>query len=157
MDAIEYLTEQHREIESLFDQFESAARARPKLRLRRKLVDMLAVHRAVEERIFFPAARDAGMEELLLKAFDEHSAVERAIAEAVGVGEVGYELVAKMSILRRRKRQHSDGEEKELFPRARELLTPERLQVLGCRMADAAEQLTGPGARERLSARMAQA
>ena len=44
MDAIEYLTDQHREVESLFDQFESALRMKPKLRLWRKLADLLVLH-----------------------------------------------------------------------------------------------------------------
>ena len=156
MDAIEYLTDQHHEIESLFDQIESAARTKTKLRLRRKLFDLLAVHMALEERIFYPAARDAGVKELLLGALVEHLSVERIIAELVEVDEV-YAEAAKMSLLEKRKKQHASAEERELFPRVRELLGPFQLEVLGRRMASVADQLMGPGvgARERVTARRA--
>lgn len=157
MDAIEYLTEQHREIESLFDQVESAVRMGPRRRLRRKLFDLLAVHAAIEERLFYPAARDAGVEERLLGALVEHLSVERIVAEIVERGETSAGAAARMSHLRDRKAQHARDEEEELFPRVKELLTPDRLELLGRRMASAADQLMDPGAgaRERVTARRA--
>jgi hypothetical protein len=153
MDAIEYLTDQHREIESLFDQIESAARTRTRLRLRRKLVDLLAVHAAVEETIFYPAAQDAGVGDGALGALEEHHALERLLAEIVELGP--YEAGPRMAMLRWRKRRHAGREERELFARARELLAPERLALLGVRMADAADAMLEPGvgARERITAR----
>ncbi len=68
-DAIAFLTDQHHEIHSLFDQLESAARPKTKLRLCRKLVDLIAVHTAIEEMIFYPAAQGAAVEALLPSAF----------------------------------------------------------------------------------------
>jgi hemerythrin superfamily protein len=157
MDAIQYLTDQHYEIESLFDQFESAARTTTKLRLRRKLLDLLAVHTAIEEMIFYPAARDAGGEELLLRALVEHLSAERITAELVEVDEVNGEATPKMAVLKERKKQHAAAEERELFPRVKELLTPDELERLGDRMAELADRLMGPGvgARERLQPRRA--
>jgi hemerythrin superfamily protein len=157
MDAIEYLTEQHREIDSLFDQIESAARANAKLRLCRKLVDLLAVHTSIEEMIFYPAAQEAGIEELLPRVFEEHYSVERIIAELVRVGWANDAAAPKIAALQERKRQHAEQEEEELFPRVRGLLTRDQLEAVGERMASVAEQLLGPGvgARERIFARRA--
>lgn len=155
MNAIDYLTDQHYEIVSLFDQYESAARSTTKLRLCRKLVDLLAVHAAIEEMIFYPAAQEAGVEEALLGAIEGHLSAERISAALVEVGGASYEAAAKMSVLKERKKRHADEEELELFPRVRELLTPDQLEALGERLASAADQLLGPGrgARERITAR----
>ena len=157
MDAIEYLTDQHREIESVFDQLETAARMKPKLRLWRKLADLIAIHIAIEERIFFPAARNAGMEELLLKALDEHLSTALILSELVDADEVNDEMVARLAILRAYKRQHAGDEERELFPRASEVLTPDELEMLGRELAETTEQLMGRDRRERLIARIAHA
>ncbi len=157
MDAIEYLTDQHREIESLFDQFETAARMKPKLRLWRKMADLLAVHRAIEEKIFVPAAEDAGIEEPLLESIEEHLAADCIIAQLVEMEEVTHEMMAKMLLLKEWKRRHTDEEETALFPRLRELLTQGQLDALGERMESLTEELLGFGAQEHLMAHVAQA
>lgn len=157
MDAIQYLRDQHHEIHSLFDQFATAARTKTKLRLCRKLVDLLAVHTAIEEMIFYPAAQEAAVGELLPRAFEGHLSAERIVAEIVRAGAASDEAAAKMAALKERKRQHARQEEEELFPRVRELLTPAQLVLVGERMASVADQLLEPGvgARERIAARRA--
>lgn len=157
MNAIEYLTNQHLEIDSLFDQIESAARVTTKRRLRRKLLDLVAVHAAIEERIFCPAARDAGMEDLLPCALVDHLAVESLAAELADADDGSAEAARLMALLRDRKRQHAALEESELFPRASRLLGPAALETLGWELAEAAERMMEPGvgARERLTAPMA--
>lgn len=155
MDAIDYLTDQHREIASLFDQIEDALRATTRLRLRRKLLDLIAVHAAIEEAIFYPAAQDAGLEGLLAEALAEHLLEERIVAELVERFDAGGEPAARMTVLRSLERHHAEEEEAELFPRMRRLLSPERLERMGEQMASAADELMGPGvgARERIVAR----
>ena len=157
MNAIQYLRDQHFEIQSLFDQFESAARVKTKLRLCRKLVDLLAVHTAIEEMIFYPAAQAAAVHELLPRAFERHLSSERIVAEIVAADVGSERAAAKMALLKERKRRHADEEERELFPRVRELLTSHQLELVGERMASVADQLLEPGigARERITARRA--
>lgn len=157
MDAIAYLKDQHHEIHSLFEQIETAARTKTKLRLCRKLVDLLAVHTAIEEMIFYPAARGAGVEELLPTAFERHLSAERVVAEIVAAGGASHAAAAKLAILKERKRHHAEEEEQRLFPRVKALLTPDELEAVGERMASVADQLMEPGvgARERITARRA--
>ncbi len=157
MNAIDYLREQHQEIESLFDQFETAARTKTKLRLCRKLVDLLAVHATVEELIFYPAARAGAAKDLLPRALERHLSAEQIVAEIVEAGAGSHEAAAWMAVLKECKKQHADQEEAELFPKLRELLTPDQLEAVGARMASVAEQLLEPGvgARERITARRA--
>lgn len=157
MDAIDYLTDQHHEIESLFDQIESASRNEIKLRLCRKLFDLLAVHAAIEEMIFYPAAQAAAVEELLPRAFEEHLSVERVASEFMALDWTSLEAAAKLSALKDHKMRHAAAEEAELFPRMREMVGPDQLDAVAARMASVADQLMGPGVgvRERLAARRA--
>lgn len=151
MDAIKYLTAQHRELEKLFDAFEKAP-ARPrkgrknrKLELCRQISDFLAVHAAIEEQIFYPATKDARTEELLQEAVEEHLSVKRIIADLVELDRIDDEAEAKMSVLREQKKHHVEEEEKELFPKARKLLGADELEDLGERMEELAEQLMEDG------------
>ncbi|HEX9050795.1 MAG TPA: hemerythrin domain-containing protein [Anaeromyxobacter sp.] len=157
MDAIAYLRDQHQEIHSLFDQIETAARTQTRRRLWRKLVDLLAVHTAVEEMIFYPAAHVAAVEELLPRAIGGHASTERIVADIVAAGLGSDRAAAKLALLKERKRRHAEEEERELFPRVRELLTSGELELVGERMASVADRLMEPGvgARERIGARHA--
>ncbi len=136
MDAIEFLIQQHLEVESLFDQFESALGrvGKTKLRLCWKLGDLLTVHTTIEETILYPATKDAGTEKLLDCALEEHLSVRPIVAGLVELDEVNEEVEAMMAALRGRKKRHADEEEKDLFARARELLAPAWLEDLGRRM-----------------------
>ncbi len=157
MDGITYLRDQHQEIHSLFDQIDTALRTKTKLRLCRKLVDLLAIHTAIEELIFYPAVRDVAGAGLLPRAFEGHVSAERIVREIVAAGGASREAAAKLALLKERKRQHADEEERELFPRMRELLSARQLELVGERMARVADQLLAPGvgARERITARRA--
>ncbi len=157
MNAIQYLRDQHHEIQSLFDQIESAVHGRTKLRLCRKLLDLLAVHTAIEEMIFYPAAQQAAAVELLPRAFEGHLSAERIVARIVAAGAASETAAAQLAVLKERKRLHALEEEAELFPRVRERLTPHELDLVGERMASVADQLLEPGvgARERIFARRA--
>ena len=147
MDAIKYLKQQHREIEQLFEEFESAGeRARKsRLQLCRRLSDLLAVHATIEEKIFYPATKSARTEELLLEAVEEHLSVKRIIADLVRLDEIDEEAEAKMSVLREQKQHHVEEEEKELFPKVRKLLDVRQLEQLGVEMERMANVLMVAG------------
>lgn len=147
MDAIKYLTQQHRQLEALFDQFEKASEGakKTKLNLCRKISDLLAVHATIEEQIFYPAAKNARTEELLQEAVEEHLSVKRIIADLVQLDEIDEQAEAKMSVLREQKKHHVQEEEKELFPKTRKLLAAEELEELGDRMEEMAEELMKEG------------
>jgi hypothetical protein len=152
MDAIEFLIQQHLEVESLFDQFESAAGrpGRTKVRLCWKMGDLLAVHTMIEETIFYPAARDALAANLPDGALEEHLWVKWIAADLVELDEVNEQVAAMMADLRERKKRHADEEEKELFSRVRELLAVARLEELGRRMEKMADELMDAGPRKQI-------
>ena len=143
MDAIKLLTEQHREVEELFEKFEKAGEKamKKKLDLCRRIADALAVHATIEEKIFYPATKDSRTEELLHEAVEEHLSAKRIIADLLERDEMDEQTEAKVSVLKEQIEHHVKEEEKELFPKARKLLDGGRLEELGREMEEMAREL----------------
>ncbi len=145
MDAVEFLTQQHLEIASLFDQLESASPRAGKTRLRlcRKIGDLLAAHTKIEETILHRATKRGPTEKLLEDGLEAHLAMRRIVADLAELDAVDERAEAMLAALGRMKKRHAEEEEKLLFPVARELLAPAWLEELGGRMEKMAEELTG--------------
>jgi hemerythrin-like domain-containing protein len=148
MDAIKFLTQQHREVEKLFEQFEKLGDGakKSKLQLCQKISDALAVHATIEEKIFYPATKDARTEELLQEAVEEHLSAKRIIADLVERDDIDEEAEAKLSVLQEQIEHHVEEEEKELFPKVRKALDAERLDELGDELQEMASELQAQGA-----------
>jgi hemerythrin-like domain-containing protein len=147
MDAIKLLTQQHREVEKLFEQYEKAGdRAKAtKRKLCEKISDALAVHAAIEEKIFYPATKDARTEELLHEAVEEHLSAKRIIADLVEGDVDDDRMDAAMSVLKEQIEHHVEEEENELFPKVKKLLDADRLNELGDEMQALHEELMSAG------------
>ena len=145
MDAIQLLEQQHREVEKLFEQFENAGdRAKKtKQQVAKKIMDRLAAHATIEEKIFYPATKDARTEEILHEAAEEHLAAKRIIADLVEKDLDDEVFEAKVSVLKEQIEHHVEEEEKELFPKVKKLLDQEQLEELGQRMKAMYEELIG--------------
>src|SRR4051812_13707520 len=119
-DAITLLKQGHREVEDLFDSFEKAKSAGPKEKIAARICQMLTVHTAIEEEIFYPAARaqakaKSKLNDMLDEALVEHSAAKELIAE-IQRGDPGEELwSAKVKVLGEQIQHHVKEEEGELF------------------------------------------
>ncbi|HET9599865.1 MAG TPA: hemerythrin domain-containing protein [Anaeromyxobacteraceae bacterium] len=147
MHAIELLEGQHREVEEMFEQFEAAgerARAR-KEQLCRKIGDALAIHAAIEEKIFYPATKSSRTEDELREAVEEHLAAKRVIADLLDTEVADEQFDAKMKVLKEMIEHHVQEEEGELFPMARKQLGSQRLEELGEEMEEMAGQLEEQG------------
>src|SRR5512133_899719 len=83
MNAVELLEKQHREVEDLFDEFEEAGEraTKTKERLCREISDKLAVHAEIEEKLFYPEAKQENTEEILRESVEEHLAMKRILAD----------------------------------------------------------------------------
>lgn len=143
MDAIKLLTQQHREVEKLFERFEKAGdnAKKTKQQLCQQISDALAVHATIEEKIFYPATKDARTEELLHEAVEEHLSAKRIIADLIEVDDIDEQAEAKMSVLKEQIEHHVEEEEKQLFPKVKKLLDAERLEQLGQEMEEMAREL----------------
>jgi len=138
---LELLIADHREVEALFARFEKSGKGA--LKQRRQLVERISValsrHAAIEEDVFYPAARGEApaTNDDVLEALEEHHLVKVTLAElhAMDAGDERY--AAKVTVLMENVRHHVEEEEKELFPRLRRELGAARLQELGRQLAEA--------------------
>ncbi len=120
-DAIALLEADHREVETLFDQFDAAADDAEKGEIAAKICLALKVHALIEEELFYPPARkETGDADLVDEAVVEHMGAKTLIAqiEAMKPGQPLYD--AKVKVLGEQIRHHVEEEESELFPEARE-------------------------------------
>ena len=112
-DAIVLLREDHRTVEKLFKEFESAEGDGRKERLARQICLELSVHAAIEEEIFYPACQGAVEEELLKESYVEHDAAKVLIAEieaAEGKNDEFFD--SKVKVLQEEIQHHVEEEEK---------------------------------------------
>jgi hemerythrin superfamily protein len=130
MDAIDLLKKQHRLVEKLFSTFEATEDDEGKQKIFEEIADNLAVHTAIEERIFYPAVRAQKTEEQLEEAFDEHLDAKKIILDALDDPDApGFD--GKVAALKGAIEHHVEEEEEELFASVKKLMTANALEALG--------------------------
>jgi hypothetical protein len=122
-DAIALLKEDHRSVEKLFEEFESAKGDGRKEKLARQICMELTIHTELEEKIFYPACEGKVEEDLLKESFVEHDAAKLLIAEIeAGDGQSDEYFDSKVKVLSEEIEHHVQEEEergKGLFAQAR--------------------------------------
>ena len=119
LDAIDLLRAQHRAIDRLFREIQSATGTSKATSLR-ELADLLAVHATIEEWIFYPGVRSAETEELLAESTEEHLAMKRTLADMLDENVEGETFDAKLCVLQEQVHHHAiEEEEAKLFPKVR--------------------------------------
>lgn len=141
-DAIALLKADHKEVDTMFKEFEKTEDDTRKQELADKICKALSVHAQIEEEIFYPAAYDALDEEgddMLDEAEVEHGSAKDLIAqiEASSAGEPLFD--AKVTVLGEYVRHHVEEEEKQLFPECRD--SKMDLVALGEAMAQRKDEL----------------
>jgi hemerythrin superfamily protein len=142
-DAIELLTQQHREVEEMFERFENMTdRAKvSKKKLADEICNALIMHTTIEEEILYPATREASKdtEDMVDEAVVEHASAKDLIAQVQEM-DPGDELYdAKVKVLGEMVEHHVKEEEEEMFPKLRELKLD--LAALGQEMAARAQEI----------------
>ncbi len=146
MDAIVLLKEDHKTVEKLFKEFEKAgdeAHAE-KRRIADRVIEELTVHAVIEEKVFYPAAREAAPDtkDHVLESVEEHHVVVWMLSELAGLDPEDERFDAKMSVLMENVRHHVEEEEKEWFPEVRKAMGRNRLVELGERLEEAKKTAT---------------
>ncbi|OJH35666.1 hemerythrin domain-containing protein [Cystobacter ferrugineus] len=133
MDAIELLTQQHREVEELFEKFEKAGEGKEELLMDLfvRIADNLAAHATIEEKLFYPSVYVGPTADKLQEAVEEHLAAKRVIADLLDMDPSDEQFRAKVKVLQELVEHHVEEEEKELFKQVKKLLTKEELTVMG--------------------------
>ena len=120
-DAIALLKADHREVEELFSQFESA-RGR-KQEIAERICNELKVHSMIEEEIFYPAFRGKIDDDLLDEAYVEHDGAKVLINDIMAGGPEEDFYDAKVKVLQEQIEHHVEEEEKRsegMFAQCRE-------------------------------------
>lgn len=134
MDAIKLLKMQHDEVEELLEELEASGPGDARADQFARIADALAGHSEVEERLFYPALREAGSEDLVAEALEEHLSVKRLLADLLDMRPSDDRFIAKVKVLREQVEHHVGEEESEMFRAAKKALGTEELDRLGAQM-----------------------
>jgi hemerythrin superfamily protein len=124
-DAIELLTTDHKDVKTLFKQYdklvESDGSEEEKQALAEQICQMLTVHATIEEELFYPAAREALGEDgdLVDEADIEHAAAKELIAQIQNSSPDDDHFDARVKVLGEYIDHHVKEEEGEMFPKAK--------------------------------------
>lgn len=121
-DAIALLKADHRNVEALFEKFESAREDR-KQALAQQICNELKIHTIIEEEIFYPALKGKIEEETYTEAFVEHDAAKILINDIMASSPDDEFFVAKVKVLSEEIKHHVHEEEARsegMFSQARE-------------------------------------
>jgi hemerythrin superfamily protein len=135
---VEMLKSDHRKVQQLFSQFESADE-RQKGELFQQIAIELQVHTRIEEELFYPAVKKMDSE-MALEAEEEHNIVDWIIGQMkkLSPGDENYD--ARFTTLKENVQHHIEEEEKEMFPEAEQRLAGQ-MSSLGRQMMQRKEAL----------------
>jgi hemerythrin superfamily protein len=121
-DAIKLLKDDHRQVEEWFEEFEKTKSASKKQKLATQICTALTIHTQIEEEIFYPACREAGVEEDMMDEADvEHDGAKKLIEE-IEEGKPGDDhWDAKVHVLSEMIKHHVKEEEQRdgMFAKAK--------------------------------------
>jgi len=143
-DAIDLLSDDHMEVQQLFQDYETLvdekADAAERETLAREICALLTIHTQIEEEIFYPAAQEVlDTDDLVDDALAEHAQAKQLIAaiEASSANDKGYD--ERVSQLGEAINQHVRHEEETLFVRVTHAGLD--LQDVGRQLFDRREEL----------------
>ena len=137
MNAIELLKNDHDKVESIFEKLEPTTERAVKTReeLFTQLKQELDVHAHIEEKIFYPAIKDAAATRAItLEGYEEHHVVKILLGELAAMPVDTEQWTAKLKVLKENVEHHVEEEEDEMFKSARKVLSKEEIEELGARM-----------------------
>ena len=122
-DAISLLTEDHKKVKKLFNDFKKSkehASDEEKAELVNEICTELTIHAQLEEEIFYPAVRDAiDEEELMDEAEEEHDSAKSLIAQLESMEPEDDHYDAKVTVLGEYIDHHVKEEQEKMFPKAK--------------------------------------
>jgi hemerythrin superfamily protein len=149
MDAIALLKQDHKTVKALLAELADTTNRAHKTRteLLQKIATEIEAHTTIEEEIFYPAFKAAGEKaddgKMFFEALEEHRAAgDLVLPDLLKTDVQSDQFGGRAKVLKELIEHHADEEEKEMFPRARELMDKAQLEQLGERMAQRKAELT---------------
>lgn len=139
-DAIVLLKQDHKEIRSLFREFQAAGdRAlAQKEQLVKRIIELLTVHTYLENECMYPRVRELlpDLEEDVLESYEEHHVADVLAMELWSMDAVDERFTAKTTVLIENVTHHIAEEEDDWFPKVRAGLGRKQLQELGAQLLE---------------------
>lgn len=109
------------------------------------MIEELTTHTWIEEKIFYPAAREADPDtkDDVLESVEKHHVVLWMLSELKDLDPADERFDAKMTVLMENVRHHVEEEENEWFPDVRKAMGRNRLTELGEQMEAAKKKAPG--------------
>ena len=145
MDAIDLLRRQHHEMEQALAHVLKAEDPPAKKQRFAAIADLLTVHIASEEEVFYPAVKAARTEDVLLESLEEHLSLKRLLADLIDLDPTEQTFDPKFKVLKEQAEHHHKEEEEHLFPAAGRLLDARRRVELGDAMVQLQQKLARRG------------
>lgn len=121
-DAIAFLTQEHRALEALFEDFEKATRKDRKRTIATRICQELLSHMQIEEEIFYPATRDLLKDDGVVKeGLVEHESGRDRVERIVKMDPSDELFDAEVHVLGEQMKHHHHEEEDEYFPEVRKM------------------------------------
>ena len=145
MDAVDLLLQQHQEMERMLAKtLETEEPAERKKRFT-QIADLLTVHIASEEEVFYPAVKAKRTEDILLESLEEHLSLKRLLADLLPLDATDQTFEPKFKVLKEQAEHHHEEEEEHLFPKVKKLLDRDERERLGEEMCDLQRRLGRAG------------
>lgn len=133
---IEIIKRDHKTVEELFKEYEGLAQDayETKQQIVDKLSKEIRLHAFMEERIFYPKAKEVFTDEddkMVEEAFTEHDVIKRLIEELSVTHPEDPQFDARVKVLNENITHHVMEEEQELLPKAETQMSEQLLNQLG--------------------------
>jgi len=145
MNAVDLLVSQHRRLEASLQHVLEVEDHDTRARRFAEVGDLLTVHIASEEELFYPAVRARRTEGILLESLEEHLSLKRLLSDLLALSPAEQTFEPKFKVLKEQSEHHHEEEEENLFPKVRQLLDDAELEALGTRMAGLQQRLQNEG------------
>jgi hemerythrin superfamily protein len=138
-DATEILTQDHRNVEQLFERYKSSKDPS----VVREICTELTIHSAVEERVVYPVLGEEvdGGQGMRRHSEQEHAEVKDEIFQISRVGYDSPQVDGHMQKIMAAVQDHVEEEENDVFPKMRDDLGEEELSELGARVQSTKQEL----------------
>src|SRR5438067_11797635 len=140
MEAIQLLKDDHKKVEKIFSDLENKRDDRRALFP--ELDRELTIHAEIEEKIFYPATKEAEpTRDLVLESIEEHKQIKMVLSDLEKTDNTTEVWGAALKVLKEDVMHHVGEEENELFPKVKKVLSKQQLEDLGTRMEELKMQL----------------
>lgn len=133
-DALELLTAQHDEIDSLLAVVSTSGSPAVRGAAVSELAEKLTLHLAIEQEMLYPTADRTLSDEVRRELMSEHVEIKRVLADLVWLDLDDSRFGGKLTLLQMLLEWHELWQEEELFETLAESMSPAELEDLGVRI-----------------------